>query len=291
MVSYFEAILLGLLQGFTELFPISSLGHSVIFAWLFEIDNGSGVNSEFFLMFVIAMHVATALALIIFYRDIWLRIITGFFGSLRRQRIHNADARLGWLLLLATIPTAGLALIFESALEERFAEPLSAIIFLFINGIIMIAGDQYQRSQHVRHESHSHGRTTERVSNLNWWRAGMVGISQSGALLAGISRSGITMVGGLLSGLNNQDAARFSFLLGTPIILGAGIVKLPDFFSEADPSVRGPILAGSLVGGMAAYIAVKYLDRYFQNKSLRPFGVYCLVFAASMFVVGLVRGF
>ena len=127
-------------------------------------------------------------------------------------------------------------------------------------------------------------------SKLNFWRAGGIGVAQVAALFAGVSRSGITMVSGLFSGLNNEDAARFSFLLATPIILGAGLYKLPDFFSNLDQGVRGQILAGGMAAGIAAYLSVRFLDKYFQNKSLRPFGIYCIIAAVVFLGIGLVRG-
>ena len=295
MLTYLQAIILGFLQGITELFPISSLGHSVLFAWLFNWNNilaNESKSESFFLSFLVVLHIATALALLLFYRQAWWRIIKGILGSLRTRKVESPDARLGWLLVAATIPAGLIGLVFEHSLRTQFSKPLSAIIFLMINGCILLIGDRYQRShQSTARRRRSVSNTVSQVSDtLTFGRAIIIGVAQIGALFAGISRSGITMVSGLYSGLNQEDAARFSFLLATPIILAASIIKLPDFFSKLDSGVRGPILAGGVAAFIAAFIAVKYLDKYFQNKSLRPFGLYCLIFGALMLVTGLLKG-
>jgi undecaprenyl-diphosphatase len=295
VINYFQAILMGLLQGVSELFPVSSLGHSVLLAWLLNwhgILLDESKSESFFLSFLVALHVATALALLTFYRRTWWRIIKGFLGSLKTQRVENSDARLAWLLLIATIPAGIIGLVFEHLLRVQFAKPLSAMIFLLINGFILLAGDHYQRAHpQQRRKPASLAATTEQVSGkLTVGRALLIGVAQIGALCAGISRSGITMVSGLYSGLNGEDAARFSFLLATPIILGAGIVKLPDFFSNLDAGVRGQILAGAAAAAIGAYFSVRFLDKYFQNKSLRPFALYCIVASLAMIGLGLFRG-
>ncbi len=295
MITFLQAILIGLLQGFTELFPISSLGHSVVFAWLFEWKNVASSQSQdesFFLYFLVALHVATAIALIIFYRKIWYRVAKGFFGSVSKRKIDNPDARLAWLLIFATIPIGIIGLAFEHTLRTQFAKPLSAIIFLIINGCLLLFTENYIKNNHIKTKDNSFSQTTSRVSNkLNLPRAMIIGTAQIGALFAGISRSGITMMSGLLSGLNHEDAARFSFLLATPVILGAGLLKLPGFFSDQlAAGVHGQIFAGALAAGISAYLSVKFLDKYFQNRTLTPFGIYCIVFGFSMLIVGFVRG-
>jgi len=295
MINYFQAILMGLLQGVSELFPISSLGHSVLLAWLLNwhgILQDESRSESFFLSFLVALHVATALALLVFYRHTWWRVIKGFLGSLRTRQASTPDARLAWLLIIATIPAGIVGLTFEHVLRVQFAKPFSAMIFLTINGFILLAGDRYQQQHpHERRKRASLQATTEQVSSkLTFGRALLIGVAQVGALCAGISRSGITMVSGLYSGLSTEDAARFSFLLATPIILGAGLIKLPDFFSNLDDGVRGQILAGAMAAAIGAYFAVRFLDKYFQNKSLRPFGLYCIVAGLAMIGLGLVRG-
>jgi undecaprenyl-diphosphatase len=290
MITYFQAIVIGLLQGATELFPISSLGHSVLLPWLVGWQSILGSESRgesFFLPFLVMLHVATATALLIFYRHTWWRIIKGFFSSVAKRRIDSPDARLAWLLLAATVPAGIIGITFEHSLRTQFAKPLSAIFFLFINGWILLAGDHYLK----RHPARGKHGTAENVSKaLTLPRAGIIGVAQIGALFAGISRSGITMVSGLYSGLDHEDAARFSFLLATPIIFGAGLLKLPDFFSNLDSGIRGQILVGSLVAGVAAYISVRFLDKYFRDRTLRPFGIYCITASLLMLAVGLLRG-
>ncbi len=296
MITYLQAIIMGLVQGFTELFPISSLGHSVLVAWVLNWHGilASETQSEsFFLSFLVIMHVATALALLIFYRHTWWRIIRGFFGSLRARKIETSDGRLAWLLLVATVPAGLVGLIFQNVLRTQFAKPLSAIVFLFVNGCILLLGDRYQKKTATKQLSGIrtvHDSTKKVSQTITIQRSLLIGIAQIGALCAGISRSGITIVSGLYSGLNNEDAARFAFLLATPIIFGAGLVELPSFFGKLDSAVRGQMLVGGLAAGIAAYLAVRYLDKYFRDKTLRPFGLYCLSASLLMVVLGLIRG-
>jgi undecaprenyl-diphosphatase len=296
MITYFQAIIMGLVQGLTELFPISSLGHSVLVAWVL---NWHGIladetrSESFFLSFLVILHVATALALLIFYRETWLRIIRGFFSSIRTRKIDSSDGRLAWLLIVATIPAGLVGLIFQSFLRVQFAKPLSAIVFLFINGCILLLGDRYQKKTVVKQHGGArsvHDSTQHVSQTLTMQRSVLIGIAQIGALVAGISRSGITMVSGLYSGLNNEDAARFAFLLATPIIFGAGLVELPSFFGKLDAGVRGQILVGGVAAGLAAYVAVRYLDKYSRDKTLRPFGLYCISASILMVMLGLLRG-
>lgn len=294
MITYFQALVLGLLQGITELFPISSLGHSVVVAWVFNwqsVLKSQSQSESFFLSFLVALHVATGLALLIFYRETWLRIVKGFFRSAKVRRLDTPDSRLAWLLIAATVPAGLFGLIFEHHLRTQFAKPLSAIIFLFVNGCILIYGDRYQKQHAANANQVSQASTRQNVSQqLTLKRAAIIGTAQIGALFAGISRSGITMISGLMSGLNHEDAARFSFLLATPIIFGAGLYKLPDFFSNLDTGMRGQILAGSVAAGIGAYLAVRYLDKYFRNRTLRPFGIYCVTISLVLLLLGLVRG-
>lgn len=293
MITYFQAIILGLLQGVTELFPISSLGHSVVVPWLFNwqgILSSESQGESFFLPFLVALHVATGIALLIFYREIWWRIIKGFFRSVGTRKIDSPDARLAWLLLAATIPAGIIGLAFEHQLRTQFAKPLSAIIFLGINGCLLLIGDHYLKKTGQNRSSETLETSQNVSAKLTLPRAAIIGVAQIGALFAGISRSGITMISGLYSGLNHEDAARFSFLLATPIIFGAGLLKLPDFFSNLDAGLRGQIIVGSIAAGLAAYAAVRYLDKYFHTKTLRPFGIYCIGFSLCMLGLGLLRG-
>ncbi len=285
-MDYAQAIILGLIQGVTELFPVSSLGHSVILPKLLGWDNvvaAQSAQESFFLAFLVGLHVATALALAVFYWRDWVRIARGVLASLGTRRIETPDARLGWLLIVATIPAGLIGLVFEHPLRTLFAKPFAASGFLFLNGLILLAGEWFRRRAQVRAVAVAHGLNPEgarRLDTLEFREAGVVGVAQIGALLAGISRSGITMVAGLVRGLDHEDAARFSFLLATPIILAAGVYKLPDLLGPNGDGVLGQVLAGSLAAGIAAYVSVRFLTRYFTTRTLTPFAIYCLVAGA-----------
>jgi undecaprenyl-diphosphatase len=289
VLSYFQAVVLGLLQGVTELFPISSLGHSVILPKLFGWDSLAKAQSQsesFYLAFLVALHVGTAIALLIYFRKDWIRIIKGFITSLANRRLETPDERLAWLLIIATIPAGITGLLLEHELRTVFAKPLAAAVFLMVNGLILLAGERYRRRAEVRElvaahaTSQSETEVGRRLDTLGFKEAIVVGVAQIGALFAGISRSGITMIAGLARGLDHEDAARFSFLLATPIIFGAGLIKLPDLFGSLGNGVRGQSVVGAIAAGIAAYVSVKFLMRFFETKTLWPFGVYCLVFGA-----------
>ena len=285
-MDYIQAITLGLIQGVTELFPVSSLGHSVILPKLLGWDNvvaAQAAKESFFLAFLVGLHVATALALLTFYWRDWMRVIRDVVGSVRTRQIETADARLGWLIIVATIPAGLMGVLFEHAFRTIFAKPLLAAGFLFVNGLILLAGEWFRRRAEVRSVALAHGLNAEgarRLDTLEFWEAGVVGVAQLFALLAGISRSGITMVAGLVRGLDHEDAARFSFMLATPIILAAGVYKLPDLLGPNGDGVLGQVLAGSVAAAIAAYVSVRFLTRYFTTRTLMPFAIYCLVAGA-----------
>jgi len=317
MISYLQAVVIGLLQGVTELFPVSSLGHSVLVpaflggSWETLVTQSATSTSETspYLAIIVALHVATALALIIFFRSDWVRIIRGFARTVRpsiaARRIitTDADERLAWLLIIATIPVGITGLALEHTFRTLFAKPLAAAIFLTINGLILLAGEALRRraptdtpdlggadEAHAPHlaadpqpASSSSiveaGATagTRRLATLHYGEAAIIGSFQTFALLAGISRSGIAMVGGLARGLSHRDAARFSFLLATPVILAAGVLKLPSLVGPAGDHIHGQVLVGAVVAGLASYASVKWLTRYFETRTLIPFAVYSLL--------------
>ncbi|HEX2851211.1 MAG TPA: undecaprenyl-diphosphate phosphatase [Acidimicrobiales bacterium] len=286
MLSYGQAIAIGLLQGVTELFPVSSLGHSVLvpawFGWT-SLVKAQSAGESFYLAFVVALHVATALALLVYFRAEWVRIIRGFFRTLSTRRVETADERLAWLLVVATIPAGLTGLLFEHALRTLFAKPLAAAVFLALNGVVLLLGEWYRRRASVRaliatHETaRSEAEEGRRLDTLEVKEAAVVGVAQIGALFAGISRSGITMVAGLVRGLDHEDAARFSFLLATPIILAAGVYKIPDLLGPLGDGVRPQALVGAVFAGAAAYLSVRFLVRFFETRTLTPFAVYCLI--------------
>jgi undecaprenyl-diphosphatase len=287
MLSYFQAIVLGILQGVTELFPVSSLGHTVLLPALLGWNNlvtAQSAGESFYLAFVVALHVATAIALLIFFRDDWVRIIRGFFRSLVRRKIETPDERLAWLLVIATIPAGIVGLSLEHMLRTQFAKPLAASIFLTVNGLILLAGEQVRRRAGVQKlvtvpasAAATGPEPGRRLETLDYKESVVIGVAQIGALFAGISRSGITMVAGLLRGLNHEDAARFSFLLATPLIFAAGVYKVPDLMGPLGNGVRSQALVGAVFSGVAAYLSTKFLLKFFETRSLLPFGIYCLV--------------
>ena len=279
-LSYAQAIVMGVLQGVTELFPISSLGHSVLIPGLIPgwsaLAKAQTEPNSFFLTFVVGLHVATALALLVFFWRDWVAVIGGFFRSVRDRRIDDDDARMAWLLVVGTIPVLVIALIFDKSLRDVFAKPLAAAILLVVNGLVLLGGE-YLRRRQDRHAAG--GRAPRRaLSTLQPVDGALVGGSQVLALFAGISRSGITMVTGLLRGLSHEDAVRFSFMLATPVILAAGLYKLPDLTKGEYSDIRGQIVVGAIAAGLAAYASARFLVKWFETRTLTPFAIYCLVF-------------
>jgi undecaprenyl-diphosphatase len=281
LITYFQAIVIGLLQGVTELFPISSLGHSVLIPdWLgwHNLVDAQSASESFYLAFIVALHVATALALLVHFRETWIRIIRGFFSTLGTRRIETPDERLAWLLVVGTIPIGITGLVLEHFLRTVFAKPAAAAAFLIVNGAILLLGETLRRRS-VSPEPEQPADRVEpsgrRLESLELREAGLIGVAQTLALFAGISRSGVTMVGGLLRGLNHEDAAHFSFLLATPVILAAGVYKVPDLLGPLGDGVRGQALVGGVAAFVAALVAVRFLERYFLRRTLRPFAYYC----------------
>lgn len=273
MITYLQAIIIGLIQGVSELFPISSLGHSVILPKL--IGWNINQNDPFFLTFLVATHLATALVLFVFFWKEWVNIIKGIFRSLAQRQIKSDDvwAKTGWLLVVGTIPAGILGLIFQDNLRSLFASPKSAAFFLIINGGVLYLAEILRKRAPEKNSQSSFND----IAKLSWWQAVKVGISQILSLIPGLSRSGSTMAGSLLVGLSNEDAARFSFLLATPIIGAAAALSLPDFFKPQNYYLIGPSLAGALAAAVAAYFSVKFLVKYFHTNKLTPFAVYCII--------------
>lgn len=271
LITYWQAIVLGLLQGVSELFPISSLGHSVILPSLLGWDIHQ--NDAYFLTFLVATHLATALVLLGFFWRDWVRIVRGLGRSLRDRGIDPADtdARLAWLLVVGTIPAGILGLTLEHKLRSVFASPQSASIFLMLNGLLLYGAELLRRRAPQTDEDDD----TRIAKQLSWGETVGIGAAQALALIPGFSRSGATMAGGLLAGLSNKDAARFAFLLATPIIGAAALLKLPELFGSQGDGVRGQALVGSLCSALTAYLAVRFLMRYFETNTLLPFAIYC----------------
>jgi undecaprenyl-diphosphatase len=344
-VTYLQAVVIALIQGVTELFPVSSLGHSVLIpawlggSWQTLVTQSSQASSEssFYLAYIVALHCATALALLWFFRADWIRIIRGFFRSLpasaraslqdRRLRLDVADKdeRLAWMIIFATIPVGLTGVALEHTFRVLFAKPAAAAVLLFVNGLILLGAEALRRSairrkparavtgaggpapaftpastsrtaaaaglgQAASHRRPASGRAAAdidaaersdaRIARLSYPAGTLIGATQILALLAGISRSGVTMAGGLWRGLDHEDAARFAFLLATPVILAAGVLKVPSLLGPAGAHIHGQVVLGVIVCGIAAYLSVRFLVRWFQTRTLTPFAIYCLAFGA-----------
>jgi undecaprenyl-diphosphatase len=287
-VTLAQALFMGLLQGASELFPVSSLGHAVIVPtllhWSFKQSDPS------FVPFLVLLHLGTAGALLVLYRDQWIVIIRGFFTAALRGEMRTDAERLAMLLLVGTIPAATLGVFLESRIKTLFASPYEAAGFLVINGVLMLGFEQLRRraerraasSAASRVEQEAHFAQAERIS---FRAAALVGACQGLAFLPGISRSGVTIGGGLIAGLRHEEAARFSFLLATPVILGAGIVEVPQLFSSGVPV--GEYVAAAVLSGLAAYASARFLLRYFRSGRLDPYGWYCI--AAGLISLALLH--
>jgi undecaprenyl-diphosphatase len=290
-LSYVEAVVVGALQGVTELFPVSSLGHAVLVPALVGGQWGKDLNVSApdspYLAFIVGLHVATAAALLVFFWRDWLRVLSGFVTSVRHRRVHTPDERLAWLLVAATIPVGVAGVALEHLFRTTLGRPVPAAVFLIVNGAVLYAGEVLRRRDAPPDDeadeavAHSGAAVDDRLAQLPMGRGVLIGSAQILALLPGISRSGIAIVAGLWRGLSHEDAARFSFLLATPIILAAGLYKIPDLFGPMGTGIQGQVLAGSAASFVCAYLAVRYLTRYFQTRTLTPFAIYCALAGAG----------
>jgi undecaprenyl-diphosphatase len=316
-LGWLEAGVIGLLQGVTELFPVSSLGHSVLIpaviggSWARELNVSSPESP--YLAFIVGLHVATAIALIIYFWRDWLRIIGGLFTSIRYRQVRTPDERLAWMLILATIPVGITGLLLEHTFRTVLAKPSPTAIFLMLNGVVLFGAEWLRRRQeattsasvmassgpasaavadgHLSGDSvitvanHSDIEVDVELSRMPIKRAVLIGTAQIIALAPGFSRSGAAMAAGLNRGLSHVSAARFSFLLATPVILAAGVLKIPDLMGPLGNGIRGQVVFGSVLSGLAAYGSVRFLSRYFESRSLRPFAWYCVVAGAVALVL------
>jgi undecaprenyl-diphosphatase len=281
-ISYLQAIILGALQGISEPFPISSLGHAVLLPKLLGWNIHQ--NDDYFLSFLVATHCATALVLFIYFFEDWKRIWFGFLRSVKgRATTADDDARLAWIIIIGTIPAGILGLALEHKLRALFASPTAAAVFLTVNGVLLLAVERFRRRPPRPGDGEGDG--DERIARMSFRQAFGIGSAQALALIPGISRSGVTMGGGLLAGLSNEDAARYAFLLATPVIGAAGVLKLPELFGSTGDGVRGQALVGAIAAALTTWAAVKFLLRYFETNRLSPFGVYCICAGVFCLVV------
>jgi undecaprenyl-diphosphatase len=292
-LTFLEAIVVGAFQGVTELFPVSSLGHSVLIPalvggeWARDLDVSTPESP--YLAFIVGLHVATAAALLLFFWRDWVRIIGGLITSIRFRRMRTPAERLAWLIIIATIPVGLAGLLLEHVFREVLGRPIPAASFLIVNGVVLYVGERLRRrgDKPDVEEAEQPDEVEDpdvRLSRMSIAQGTLIGSAQILALLAGISRSGVTMVAGLLRGLSHEDAARFSFLLATPVILAAGLLKIPDLFGPLGAGIGGQVLAGSLASFVSAYLAVRFLTRYFHTRTLTPFAIYCVVFGVGSLV-------
>jgi undecaprenyl-diphosphatase len=351
-ITYAEAAVVGLIQGVTELFPVSSLGHNVLIpalvggSWAADLNVASPESP--YLAFIVGLHVATAIALLIYFWRDWVRLIGGFFLSLRqfarpapgtgRFQLQTVDQKLAWMLILATIPVGLVGLVGEHEFRVLFGKPVRAAIFLVINGVILYSGERFRTRKSLQADadlaaqragaqvgpqeqpvpanagaastaaasggrppthvaSHAAGHHAARQAEIavaeqadarlaakGYVEAVIIGAAQILALLAGISRDGVTMVAGMFRGLSREDAARFAFLLATPVILAAGVLKVGDLTGPLGKGIHGQILVGSILSGVGAYVSVRFLVRYFQTRTLTPFAIYCVLFGLGSII-------
>jgi len=285
-LSYLEATVVGLFQGVTELFPVSSLGHSVLVPaviggrWATDLDVSAPESP--YLAFIVGLHVATAAALLLFFWRDWVQIVTGLVTSVRYRRIETTGERLAWLMVVGTVPVGLVGLALEHTFRTTLGKPVPAAAFLVVNGVVLYAGERLRsRRDGGVATATAHAGTDESLARTPLARGALIGAAQTLALLPGISRSGVTMTAGLLRGLTHDEAARFSFLLATPVILAAGVLKVPDLFGPLGSGIGGQVLAGSVASFVSAYLAVRFLTKYFHTRTMTPFAIYCVVAGAG----------
>jgi undecaprenyl-diphosphatase len=292
-LSWLEAVVVGVVQGVSELFPVSSLGHSVLLPavlggnWARDLDVSAPESP--YLAFIVGTHVATALALLVFYRRDWVRLAGGLVTSVRHRRLSTPDERLIWQLVVGTVPVGLVGLVFEHWLRTHLGRPVPAACFLMVNGAILLTIEWYAARTTPTDHTAATDEDTEmetdedtdvaadaRLSRMPFTRALAIGSLQVLALGPGISRSGIATAAGMRAGLRREDAVRFSFLLATPVILAAGVLKLPDLLGPLGDGIRPQVLVGSALAGVGAYVSIRWLTRWVHTNTLRPFGWYCL---------------
>ena len=281
--TYAQAIITGFIQGITELFPVSSLGHAILIpAWIGgSFKEFISEENKAYLLITIAMHLASSIALFLVFRKRWLNLIGGTFTSIRKRSFQSKQFRVLSYILIATIPVGALGVIFGDYFQSIFGKPAYSAVFLTINGVLLIMAERLSK----KYISHSSSDSDAEIdAHINAKSAVVIGFGQSLALFAGISRFGITMSAGLLRKLNHSVASDFAFLLSLPVIVGAAIVKLPELFTTDAKQLLGQILVGSVVSFIATYISVTFLVKWFKTKTLYPFAIYCLLFGIASFI-------
>ena len=267
-----QAIIMAVLQGVTELFPVSSLGHAVILPRL--LNWGIDLKAPDWLAYLVVMHLGTSIALFVFFWRDWLSFLRSLISAPDARA--KTDRRTFFFVVLATIPAVIVGSLFRKLLGDAFAAPAIAAVFLIVNGFILYFGDR------IGEES------TGSLGQLNWKGALAVGFAQCFALIPGISRSGATMVAGVVAGLKHSEAARFSFLMGAPIILAANVYEAPKLMKEG-ATLGGMAILSGIVAGIFAYVSLTLLMRYFRRhefEAMSPFAYYC--WAAGVISLGII---
>jgi undecaprenyl-diphosphatase len=294
-ITMFQSVVLGVLQGLSELFPVSSLGHTVLFPTLFgwhSVVAAQSQKTSYWLAFVVMLHVGSAIGLLLFFWRDWVAIIRAWFHTLVTRRIETPTERLAWLIVLATIPAGVIGIVFEAPLRLALAKPTAAAFFLMLNGFILLSAERLRRRADVRVLAVREGAKSDggrKLETLDYKEALVIGVAQSTALIAGISRDGVCMTAGLVRGLDHEDSARFAFLLATPVILAAGLFKISDITGPLGNGVRSEALVAAACAAIVSIITVRFLVGYFKTRTLTPFGIYCLLFGAGMAVYTIVH--
>ncbi|KUJ67791.1 UDP pyrophosphate phosphatase [Streptomyces albus subsp. albus] len=290
VLTYPEAIGIGLLQGVTELFPVSSLGHSILLpallggSWGRDLDVSA--QDSPYLTVLIGLRLATTLALAVEFRREWARVLRGLGSSVRRRRIRTADEKLAWLLIAATVPVGVAGIFLEGLFRSTLARPEVAAVFLMLNGLLLFATERARRDGTGRRrrvaatppeDAHLEDDvlSNRRIAKLGYRQAAWIGATQIAAFLPGVSRAGVTICAGIFRGLSHEDAARFAFLLATPVIGGAALYKMPALLGSDGAAMSGQIPVASAAAFVAGYAAVHFLTKYFKTHTLMPFAVYC----------------
>ncbi len=295
-LTHAQAAVLAVLQGVAELFPISSIGHTVIVPKLlgWNIDQ----SAASFLAFVVALHLGTAIALLIYFRKDWVEIITPMAISISRGKLGNSpQERIGWLVAVGTIPAAILGVLLEKSVRNALGDARVAAAFLIVNGAILYFGERL-RVRAVVALADARGGTMpvsaatvpRPIEALGWTEAIVIGALQALAFIPGISRSGVTMVAGLATGFTHEAAARFAFLLATPVILGAAVLEIPNLLGPEGRPLLDDAVVGCILAAISAYASVRFLMRYFTSGKLGPFAVYCGAAGLLSLIVVVARG-
>ncbi|HZO71474.1 MAG TPA: undecaprenyl-diphosphate phosphatase [Ktedonobacteraceae bacterium] len=293
-INIWQSLFLGLLQGITELFPISSLGHTVIlpglFGWGNLVSDTACGGQSCFLPLIVALHLGTSIALLLYFWRDWFQVGQTLVKSVKEGEVRQGTEEwVSWLIIIGCIPAGLLGVFLETPLKQLFASPLIAATFLVVNGSVLFLGESLRRRAEADFKLLSPREREARfrpLTSLSWKEALVVGSAQALALIPGFSRSGMTIVAGLGVRLTHEDSARYSFLLGTPIIFAAAVLEVPLLFQQT-LSIQLMIFAGMVISGVAAFLSTKFLMKYFETGRLDPFAYYCWAVGAIALVLFL----